>query len=226
MYFTHATPVARHQERQSDRTDCSKTIRQYACLLFFFVTALLCAHALAATDAPCNTATPWVNPSYNNITATRTTNCPALVLGSFITVGANSNLVDADLNTAASVNVTGLNCSVTYSAQDTDAADTYLAGYFAGFRIGAAGLTGAIVSATVRIETYNNGVLVEGKNVVSSGASLDASAVDGSGQATVGFITTQAFDEVRIKYTSLILTPFNLAVYHPVIEKFCAGSAL
>jgi hypothetical protein len=64
-------------------------------------------------------------------------------------------------------------------------------------------LSGSIGS-TVRIETYNNGVFVEGKDVVTSLLGIESSLLDGSGLATVGFITTQGFDEVRIIYNTLV----------------------
>jgi hypothetical protein len=41
----------------------------------------------------------------------------------------------------------------------------------------------------------------------------------------LGFLTNQSFDEVRIEYNSLVGVLFT-AVYHAVIEKFCAGPDL
>jgi hypothetical protein len=78
----------------------------------------------------------------------------------------------------------------------------------------------------VRVETYNNGAFVEGKDVVTSLIGIESSLLDGSGLATVGFVTTAAFDEVRIKYTTLVGALFSGQVYYPVIEKFCAPTAL
>jgi hypothetical protein len=143
-----------------------------------------------------------------------------------LTTASTNNLVDSDLNNYAGFSVTGLGCNVTYSAKDNDAADTYPAGYYAGFKIASTSLLSGSIGSTVRIETYNNGVFVEGKDVVTSSIGLESSLLDGSGLATVGFITTQGFDEVRIVYNTLVGIGFSGQVYYPVIEKFCAGSAL
>jgi hypothetical protein len=47
---------------------------------------------------------------------------------------------------------------------------------------------------------------------------IESSLLDGSGLATVGFVTTAAFDEVRIKYTTLVGALFSGQVYYPVID--------
>jgi hypothetical protein len=140
--------------------------------------------------------------------------------------GNNSNLVDADLTNNVSFNLTGLGCNITIAVKDNDAADTYPAGYYAGFKIGSANLISGSIASGVRVETYNNGAFVEGKDVVTSLIGIESSLLDGSGLATVGFVTTAAFDEVRIKYTTLVGALFSGQVYYPVIEKFCAPTAL
>ncbi|MDI9865666.1 hypothetical protein QM480_15080 [Flectobacillus sp. DC10W] len=175
-----------------------------------------------ATGGPCNTKSPWTNSFYTNLSATRSTGGICLPIIS----GNNSNLVDTDLTNNVSFSLTGLGCNITIAVKDNDAADTYPAGYYAGFKIGSANLISGSIASGVRIETYNNGAFVEGKDVVTSLIGLESSLLDGSGLATVGFVTTAAFDEVRIKYTTLVGTLFSGQVYYPVIEKFCAPTAL
>jgi hypothetical protein len=82
------------------------------------------------------------------------------------------------------------------------------------------------VGAVVTVTTYNNGSQVETKDVVTNLLGIESSLIDASGNTTVGFITTADFDEVRITYTTLVGVLFSGQVYYPVIEKFCAGSAL
>jgi hypothetical protein len=143
-----------------------------------------------------------------------------------ITTAPESNLVDSDLTNYAGFNITGAGCGVTFSVKDNDAADTYPAGYFAGYKISSGSLLSGSVGAVVTVTTYNNGTQVETKDVVTSLLGIESSLVDASGNTTVGFITTSAFDEVRITYTTLVGVLFAGQVYYPVIEKFCAGSAL
>ncbi|WP_455421166.1 Ig-like domain-containing protein [Flectobacillus roseus] len=175
-----------------------------------------------ATGGPCNTKSPWTNSLYTNLSASRSTGGLCLPIIS----GNNSNLVDADLTNNVSFNLTGLGCNITIAVKDNDAADTYPAGYYAGFKIGSANLISGSIASGVRVETYNNGAFVEGKDVVTSLIGIESSLLDGSGLATVGFVTTAAFDEIRIKYTTLVGALFSGQVYYPVIEKFCAPTAL
>jgi uncharacterized repeat protein (TIGR01451 family) len=178
---------------------------------------------MSHATAPCNTPSAWVNDTtYNNLVASRSNT--GLCIPS--TTGATANLVDSALNNAAGFSLTGLGCTLTYSVKDNDAADTLPAGYYAGFKISPTGLLSAGVAATVRIETYLNGTLVEGQNVITSGIGVDTNLLDGSGLATVGFVTTQPFNDVRIRYTTLVGALFSGTVYYPVIERFCSGTAL
>ena len=178
------------------------------------------SHAIA----PCNTPSEWVNnTTYNNLSTTRTFGGGLCVTSA---TGAVSNIVDSDTSNSTSFNLTGLGCNVTYSVKDADLADTHPAGYYAGFKISTASLLTGGVAANVRIETYNNGSLAEAKDVISSGIGINTSLLDASGLATVGFVTTQPFNEIRLKYTTLLGTLFSGTVYHPVIERYCSGPAL
>jgi hypothetical protein len=175
-------------------------------------------------NTSCNTKTPWTNASYTNLVANRQNNGSILCLN--VTTAPESNLVDSDLTNYAGFNITGAGCGVTFSVKDNDAADTYPAGYYAGFKISSSSLLSGSVGASVTVTTYNNGSQVETKDVVTNLLGIESSLVDASGNTTVGFITTADFDEVRITYTTLVGVLFSGQVYYPVIEKFCAGSAL
>jgi len=180
-----------------------------------------------ATNYPCNTKMPWVDSSFNGLSSSvidPASNGLACV-GSNLGIG---NLLDNDLSNFASINFTvGLGgCNSTLSVVDNDAGDTYAAGSFAGFRIGTAGLLGVSIGSSITIATFNNGSPVESQVVVNTGLGLNSSLLNGDGTATVGFITTAAFDEIRITYQSLISALFTGTVYHAVVERFCAGPSL
>ncbi|MEP7197030.1 MAG: hypothetical protein ABI851_10960, partial [Saprospiraceae bacterium] len=180
-------------------------------------------NSMLAISAPCNKKSALVNGSmYDNLTASRVNTGLCL----FTTTGVTSNLVDSDTTNFAGFTITGLGCAVEYTVQDNDAGDTYPAGYFAGFKISSANLISGGIASKVRIETYNDGVFVEGHDVVTSLIGIEASLIDGAGNAILGYITTGAFDEVRIKYTTLVGVLFSAQVYHAVIEKFCPGPSL
>jgi Cadherin domain len=173
----------------------------------------------------CNTKSPFVNGSvFNNLTATGSTAgiCVPLVSG----VSNPSNAVDASLTNFAQINLNGIGCSGSLKIVDSDAADTYPIGTFAGFKISSANLISGSIASTITIRTYNNGSVVETYNAVTSLLGLNASLLNGDGTATIGFITTQPFDGIEITYGSLLGVLNSFQVYHPVIETFCAGPAL
>jgi hypothetical protein len=64
-----------------------------------------------------------------------------------VTTAPESNLVDSDLTNYAGFNITGAGCGVTFSVKDNDAADTYPAGYYAGFKISSSSLLSGSVGA-------------------------------------------------------------------------------
>ncbi|MES2517960.1 MAG: hypothetical protein V4585_07625, partial [Bacteroidota bacterium] len=173
-------------------------------------------------NAPCNQASPWINGTYTNLAASSTTT-GFLCLGG---VTNTANLIDADLTNFASVSLTGLTCNGTVIVKDNDAADTYPAGTFAGFEVGANGLLSASIAATVTITTYNNGTLAETYNAVTSLIGVNSSLLNANGNAVLGFTTTAPFDEIRISYQPLVSVLFSAQVYGAVIEKYCAGPAL
>lgn len=179
---------------------------------------------LFAISAPCNKKSPLVNGlMYDNLSPSRNTSGIICV---FTTTGATGNLTNADTTDFAGFTITGLDCALEYSVKDLDIPDTYPAGYFAGFKISSLNLVSGSIYSKVRIETYNDGSFVEGRDVVTSLLGIEASLIDGAGNATLGFVTTGAFDEIRIKYTTLVGVLFSGQVYHAVIEKFCPGPIL
>lgn len=180
-----------------------------------------------ATNFPCNTKMPWVDSSFTGLSSSVIDDAS----DGLACVGSNAglaNLRNNSLSDFASINfVSGLGgCSSTLSVVDTDAGDTYPAGTFAGYRIGTAGLLGVSIGLNITIATYNNGSPVESQVVVSSGLGLNSSLVNSDGTANVGFITTAAFDEIRITYNAAAALLFTGTVYHAIVQRYCAGPSL
>ena len=174
-------------------------------------------------NAACNLREPLVNITgkFNNLTAA--------VGGSGICVRSVSNstfVTDNNLTNSATVNMTGIGCSEYISVKDNDVADTYPAGTFAGYRIASGGLIGASLSATIKVDTYNNNVFQETVYQTSSIAGLNSTLVAGDGTAQVGGVSTKDFDEIRITYTSLIGFFYSAEVMYPIIKKYCPGPVL
>lgn len=176
-------------------------------------------------SAPANTRSPWVNGTYTNLTTLTDDNSSLIPLRSVSITGA-ANLVDANTGNFATVSITGIGGRATISVRDTDAGDTYPVGTFAGFRIGTEGLLSATLASTVTIRLLNNGSVVQQQDVVSGLIGINTSLLGADGTATLGFISTAAFDEIQIEYNALVGLLFTAQVYHAVIQRFAAGPAL
>ena len=172
-------------------------------------------------NASCNQKSPWINGTYTNLAASGSTS--GICIGN--TTGA-ANLIDGNLTNFASLSLTGLGCVGTFIVQDTDVADTYPIGTFAGFEVSATGLLSANIAAKVTLTTYNNNSVAETYNAVTSLIGVNSSLLNASGNAVLGFVTTLPFDEIRIVYQPLVSTLFTAQVYGAVIEQYCAGIAL
>jgi hypothetical protein len=198
-------------------------IQVFVCFLFFLgISSKMYAQIANAT---CNTTAPWVNgTAFNNLTATGSLSgiCVPFITG----VSNPENAVDANLTNDVQINLSGIGCTGSLKVVDGDAADIYPIGTFAGFKVSSANLLSGSIASTITIKTYNNGSVVETYNAVTNLVGVNTSLINGDGSTTLGFITTQPFDGVEIIYSSLLGVLNSFQVYHPVIEKFCAGPAL
>jgi uncharacterized repeat protein (TIGR01451 family) len=171
-------------------------------------------------NASCNQKSAWINGNYTNLAASGS--ATGICLGS---ATGTANLIDKDLTNFASLSLTGLGCTGTIIVKDNDVADTYPAGTFAGFEVSTTGLLSENIASTVTIRTYNDGILGETHNAVTSLTGVNSSLLNANGNAVLGFITTQPFDEIRIAYQPLVSALFSAQVYGAIIEKFCVGTA-
>ena len=176
-------------------------------------------------NAPTNTPSPWVNGTYTNLATTETNNDAPLLLR-FVSVTDVGNVDNTTTTDNATISITGIGGQATIHVTDGDATDTYPAGTYAGFRVSTSGLLSGSIASTITIHTYNNGSIAESYNAVTSLVGINTSLLNGDGTATLGFVTTQPFDEVAIEYNALVGVLFTAQVYHAVIEKFVAGAAI
>jgi uncharacterized protein YjdB len=171
----------------------------------------------------CNTQTAFKAPEFDNLSAQINDGVASIIPLCVGNVNNVANLIDNSTANFATISITGLNCDAQIGVKDNDGADTYPAGTWAGYKISTAGLLGAAIAASVTISTYNNNVLAESKIVTNAGLSINTFDVLSDGTAVVGMTTTQPFDEIRIRYQSLVAILFTVNIYHPVIAQFCSG---
>lgn len=177
----------------------------------------------AGTPLACNTLTTVTNPSspvYIDGKNTGITS-PACVA---CTINNSGNVIDSDLNNAATIVLTaGVASSATFAVGD--AINTYNANSFAGFDVETTTLlsAGALSSATISL--YNNGSLVQTGTgnalIVGAGTSL----LTGSSRQIVGIVANQAYDEVKITFTQLVGADLgNIKIYGAIFDRLCQGT--
>lgn len=137
-----------------------------------------------------------------------------------------NNVIDADLDNYATMNFTAaVGATMTLGVKDqiTD----YPAGTFAGFDIeNTASLLDLQLLNSISISTYLNGSPAE--TIAAGNLSLGATLLNGSDRKTVGFVTTEPFDEVVLTINGgLASIPLGITrVYGLVLKCFAEGPAL
>lgn len=145
------------------------------------------------------------------ITTGRTGLCT--ILNCFITNSAN--VIDANTANVGNINIPlGLLGGVYFSVDTTT---TFPAGYRAGFLIDkGSGLIDLSLFSSFSLTTYLGGVQQEN---ISSAALLDVSLFGGPNSNAVSFVTSKAFDEVRLTAGSLIGALLNLDVFYAFVQQ-------
>lgn len=170
----------------------------------------------------CNTPTTLTSPTYPVTVDIAQTGLGGVVCG-LCSITNTDNLTDASTSNFATIALTAA-VGVSGSVAVVDNVTTYPAGTFAGFDIAGTSLLNVGLLSALSFETYNNGVAT---GDVATGASLvasNSSILSGSSRKTIGFITTQAFDEVKITATNLVgVSIGNLDIYGMVLENFCTA---
>ncbi|MFA9187264.1 hypothetical protein AAGV33_02965 [Flavobacterium sp. FBOR7N2.3] len=173
----------------------------------------------------CNTKTALTAPTFpvyvNNVNSGIDG-----VLCALCTVVNQDNLIDADPNSFAEVNLAvgvGTRGSLSVKEQITD----YPAGTFAGYIVENPNLLDVDALGAVRVTTFLNGVQQETKTGNGPLVAVGTDLLGGSGRRTIGFVSALAFDEVQITFENVASVNLGqVKVYNAVFERFCAGPAL
>ncbi len=166
------------------------------------------AQATVTYGAP----TPLLSTTHSaTITTGRTGLCTAL--NCFIANAAN--VVDSSTTNFGNISIPlGLVGGVYFSV---DTNTIFPTGYRAGFLVdNGGGLIDLSLFSSFSIKTYLNGTLQE---TAASGALLDVALFGGANSNAISFVTTKAFDEVRLEAGSLIGALLDLDVYYAFVQE-------
>jgi hypothetical protein len=174
-----------------------------------------------AQTIPCSYKTLTTNNfSGANIVGSRTQGT-----GSLFTIGSvtnTANVVDADLTNFGSINIVlSLLTSNGGRISAGSGGTTFAAGTTAGYVVGANSGLGASLLGATTIATYLNGIQQEAS---TSSTLLDLALLSGSGQRTLGFVTTKDFDEIQIRVSTTIGLLTSLPVYYPFVQYKSLGA--
>lgn len=169
----------------------------------------------------CNVTTALNRTTYAAVIEPSRTGLSGISIG---TLANPDRVVNSDPNDFATISLNvGVLASGSISVRNL--ADTYPAGYFAGFDISSSTLLGLNLLGNVTIQTYLNGTLRQ--TVSSNNLLLDVPLLSGSSRQTIGFITNQSFNEIRLTLNQPVgVSLGSTQVYNAVVKRFCAGPAL
>ncbi|HEX7757518.1 MAG TPA: hypothetical protein VF421_19370 [Niabella sp.] len=173
----------------------------------------------AGPTPDCNTNTLLSFPTHPVVAQSGITGAVAVAAVSNL-----PNIVDASSGTAASISTLASVAGTAFVSVKNTVAD-YPAGYYAGFDIQNSSLVSLSVLSAFTMVTYLDGVQKE----TFSGSSLllGAALLSSSGRQTVGAVTTQPFDEVRLVVNNQALVGVDLGVtqvFDVVINSLCPGT--
>lgn len=170
----------------------------------------------------CNSDARLSFPSYAAvINPARTGVSGALTMSA---ISGTENLLDTNPDNYAAITTT-LSVLGSASIAVKDVTGLYPAGTYAGFKIGNPTLLDLSVLGNISIRTYKNNILQE----TAPGASLliGAPLLTAADRYKVGFVTTQAFDELQLVVTQPVgLSLGTTRVYSAILREFCEGPPL
>ena len=143
--------------------------------------------------------------------------------GGIVSVGAGTvnnpgNVVNALLTDFATINSVlgvGNGGRISVSVNQNGGSTVIGAGAIAGYVVGSNSTLAANLMGSTTISTYLNGVLQESSTAASL---LNLSVLSGTGQTTLGFVTTKNFDEVQISIATLVSAVTSTQVYYPFVQ--------
>jgi len=179
-----------------------------------------CAGPALACNTPARLADTthpvYIQGNRTGITGVACANCD---------VQATGAVIDGDSTTYATIDLlagglTGGHLSVKNEITD------YPAGTYAGFEVQNLALLDVDALAAMVISTYKDGALQQSVGGASLLVGVGTNLLFGSnGRTTLGFVTSQDFDEVRISAVNTATVNLGITrVYDLVLTNFCAGT--
>jgi len=194
--------------------------------------AVMRAYQATTTPLTCNVPTRLNQPTFPAVVDPNNTG-----FGGLLNIGSISDqddAVSADLTDAASLALTGSVAgsgsfaiklqNQVFDATTNSLVDGYPAGTFAGLDISNASLIGADVNSGIRLQTYykgspTNDIAATGSLLVAGNTAL----LTGVGRRTIGFVTTQPFDEIKLTVGRGLLSVDvgTTLIYGAVVKRLC-----
>lgn len=178
--------------------------------------------AFCKNDLLCNKLTPLTNPGYpvfvNGIrTSIDAAGCVACQIND------SENIVNGASSIPATV-VMGVSVGSTARVSVANALETYPIESFAGFDIESDKLLQGNVVASMVINLYNDGALVQSGTGTSLFAGVSSSLITGgANRQIVGLISKVPFDEVQLEIRNLAGVDLGtIKIYHAYVQKSCA----
>jgi len=174
----------------------------------------------AGSSINCNEKTAINNPSFPVVINMDNTGYSGVACVSCVLNNAE-NILSNSTSDYATVDLTaGLLSVSTISVQDI--LTTYPSGYFAGFEIENSNILGVDLLDGITITTYLNGTQKESNTGGGNLLSISSSLLSGSGRTSIGFLTTEAFNEVEIKFSNILSVNLGeTRIYNLIIQNFC-----
>ncbi len=190
---------------------------------------------LSVTSLPCNQTIPFTSNYFTGLESEGYTkqvgtgavclsyhsNASSLLISNTSTFGRLSHVAAVSVGIGPTPT-----CHAGFKVKGPGSGNIFHSGTFVGFLVKSSELLN-IGGRSIVIKTLKNDAEVESK-IVSSGADLLTLDLLGSPSShTLGFVTTQSFDEFAIEVIAGSLeVAYGLDIYYPVIGNYCAGSAL
>ena len=183
-------------------------------LLFVLCSLFISTKTIAQS---CNQNTGLISGNFSNL-STASSGC-LLLYGAC----GEANLIDANTNNSAQIIMTALQIFPMWLEVRANS-DIFNAGTYAGFEISSNSLVDLGLFDDITITTFLNGTKLEEKS--GSNLFIDGTVFGASGKHTIGFVTSQPYNRIRITVSGVKLGVATTNVYQAIVKQFCEGPAL
>lgn len=191
--------------------------------IYYAVTRKFCN----GPELVCNTPTPLrMSDGADNGFPVKISETNTKITGTCVgcSVSEVGNLIDSDPATSAKITLPVSAGAGSISVKSVG--QTYPAKTFVGFDLESPTVIGVAALSGMKIETFLAGVPTV--DVASNGSlvNVSTSLLTGSGRQVIGFLTTTAFDEIKLTINAVGLNLGTTQIFGVVATKFCNDAAL